>query len=243
MTIRTTDPQQTQIITNNDLTASKSAPSKLRKGAKSKYIIEEHPIVDGIGKVVRTRHTGDTYHCFFYVKDEKKWMRKTLGTKRLDEAMEKGRKLIFQTLAKIDIGERVFAKTYKDVIDEHLDWKQKRADGKFITQGRVTTIRSTLKWAAKFAGGETKTINSKDGTEWSEYYVWRKSQKPDVKDATLVNERSMISELFKFADQKRYVTKRNIPIFDNTISKHKNVERRDAFNRKRSINHVLPLNT
>jgi integrase len=240
MTVRTTDPQQTQIITNNDLTASKSAPSKLRKGAKSKYIVEEHPIVDGIGKVVRTRHTGDTYHCFFYVKDEQKWMRKSLHTKRLAEALEAGRKLIFQTLAKIDIGERVFAKTYKDVIDEHLEWKQKRADGKFITQGRVTTIRSTLKWAAKFAGGETKTINSKDGTEWSEYYVWRKSQKPDVKDATLVNERSMISELFKFADQKRYVTKRNIPIFDNTISKHKNVERRDAFN-QREYNHLCNI--
>ena len=136
MVVRTTDPQQSQIIESHDLAASKSAPSKLRAGAKSKYIIEEHPIVDGIGKVVRTRHTGDTYHCFFYVKDEQKWMRKSLHTKRLAEALEAGRKLIFQTLAKIDIGERVFAKTYKEVIEEHLEWKQKRADGKFITQGR-----------------------------------------------------------------------------------------------------------
>ncbi len=68
-------------------TARNPLAQKLRKGAKAKYIIEEHPILDGAGKVVRTRHTGDVYHCFFYCKPEKKWLRKSLHTRKLGEQL------------------------------------------------------------------------------------------------------------------------------------------------------------
>jgi integrase len=230
---RTTKPQHSSIIEHHDAAPSESASKlltpKLRKGANAKYIIEEHSILDGAGKVVRTRHTGDTYHCFFYVKDEKKWMRKSLHTKKLPEALEAGRKLMMITLTQIELGEKVFTKTYQQVVDEHLKEKKEEADAKLITQGRVTTLRCSLNWAIKFAGGGTKAITSIDGNDWKRYYVFRRNLKPEVRDVTLVNERSAISALFKYADQKRYVARRHMPIFDRSISKSRDVERRDAF--------------
>lgn len=53
--------------------------------------------MDGTGKVVRTSHTGDVYHCFFYVRAEKKWLRKSLHTRKLSEVLEAGRKLMMMT--------------------------------------------------------------------------------------------------------------------------------------------------
>ncbi len=232
----TTDVQQSSIIESHDAASTQNAPKalppKLRRGAKSKYIIEEHPIMDATGKVVRTRHTGDTYHLFFYVKDEKKWFRKSLHTKRLDQALVAGRELMMLTFAQVRLGERVFPKTYQQVIDEHIKEKQEEADAGLITQGRVTTIKSVMKWVIKFVGGGEKGINSVGGNEWKRYYVFRKNAKPDVRDVTLVNERSAISALFKYADEKRYVSRRHIPIFDKSLSKSREVERRDAFTHK-----------
>lgn len=240
----TTSPQQSGIIEKHDAgispIPSNSLSPKLRKGAKAKYIIEEHPILDDAGKVVRTRHTGDTYHCFFYIKEEKKWLRKSLHTKKLPEALEAGRKLMMLTLAKIDLGERVFNKTYGEVVEELLKEKQEEANAGFITKGRVITIRCTLNWAMRFAGGSEKKINSINGNDWSRYYVWRKNQKPDVRDVTLVNERSAIASLFKFADQKRYTSQRNIPIWGNSLSKSRDIERRDAFTQK-EYSHVCSI--
>lgn len=124
----TTIPQQSALLNPNNAESAQTTPNsltpKLRKGAKSKYIIEEHPIMDGAGKVVRTRHTGDTFHCFFYVKDEKKWLRKSLHTKKLEEAKEAGRKLMMLTLTRLELGERIFSKTYEEVVEEFLKEKQ-----------------------------------------------------------------------------------------------------------------------
>lgn len=236
--------QQSQSLAPNDENPSQDSSNplkpKLRAGAKAKYIIEEHPILDGTGKVVRTRHTGLTYHCFFYVKDEQRWLRKSLHTKNLDEAKEAGRKLMYATLARLDAGEKLFAKSYGQVVAEFIQDKQEEADAGMITQGRVTTIRCSLNWAIEFAGSEKKPINSLDGLEWKRYYVWRRTRKPEVKDVTLVNERSQIASLFKFADEKRYISKRNFPLFDKALSKHKQVERRDAFTDKEYL-HVCSI--
>jgi len=244
MSIATTTTRQSDIIGNHDDVPVDNAHNpltpKLRKGAKSKYIIEEHPILDGIGKVVRTRHTGDMYHCFFYCRPEKKWLRKSLHTRKLSEALEAGRKLIMTTLTLIEMGERVFNKTYQQVVDEHLKEKQEEADAKMITQGRVTTIRSALKWAVQFAGGPDKSITVINGIEWKRYYVWRRNLKPEVRDVTLVNERSAITALFRFADQKRYISPRHLPIFDKSISKNRDVERRDALTES-EYNHLCSI--
>ena len=203
---------------------------RLRKGAKSKYIIEEHPILDGIAKVVRTRHTGDVYHCFFYVKEEQKWLRKSLRTKILSEAIERGKDLVIETRAMLKVGMRIFSKTIGDAVQEYLDEKQAEADAGLITQGRVSTIKTTLTtWGTTFAGGAGKSIDSFDGIEWKRYYVWRRNQKSSVQDVTLVNERAMIASFYKFADQKRYITQKNMPIWDRSISKNRDVARRDAF--------------
>lgn len=210
---------------NNDADAP-----KLRKGAKAKYIVEEHPILDGIAKVVRTRHTGNTYHCFFYVKEEKKWLRKSLKTKILSEAIEAGKDLVIETRALVRAGMRIFSKSFGEVVQEFLDEKQAEADAKIITQGRVSTIKTVLTtWATTFVGGAGKSIDAFDGIEWKKYYVWRRTQKSDVQDVTLANERSMITSFYKFADQKRYIMPRNMPVWDRAISKNKDVARRDAF--------------
>lgn len=230
----TTSPQQSSIIENHDAGSSQNPSNplvpKLRKGAKAKYIIEEHPIMDGMGKVVRTAHTGLTYHCFFYVKAEKKWLRKSLHTKKLPEALQAGLELMINTLATINRGERVFNKSYQEVVDEFLKMKQEEADVGDITKGRVTTIRCILNWVIKFAGGKDVRINALDGQEWRKYYVWRKQQKPDVKDMTLANERSAITTFFQFASDYRYITHKNIPIWNTSLKKSKSIERRDAFN-------------
>lgn len=103
--------------------------------------------MDGKGKVVRTAHTGDVYHCFFYVRAEKKWLRKSLHTRDLIEALDAGRKLMMTTLVQIELGERVFNKTYQEVLDEYLREKQEEANAGFITNGRVVTLRCALNWA------------------------------------------------------------------------------------------------
>ncbi len=148
--------------------------------------------------------------------------------------------LMMKTLLRIEIGEKVFVKKLSEVIAEFVNEKQEEANAKFITQGRVETIKTTLKWLVKYMGGENKAINSMDGAEWKRYYIFRKSLKPEVTNVTLTNERSMITSLFKYADAKRYISKRNIPQFDKSISKHKQIERRDAFT-DQEYNHVCAV--
>ena len=56
---------------------------KLRQN-KSAFIVEEHDVLGGKAKVLRTAQSGKIYQLRMWVPDEKKYVRETLRTRDLE---------------------------------------------------------------------------------------------------------------------------------------------------------------
>lgn len=108
---------------------------------------------------------------------------------------------------------KTFARSFGEVTSEFIITKQIEVDAGMTTASEFASICSTLEQADKYAASGRTSINSLDGALWKEYSTWRKKQQADIQDATIANERKVISSLFKFAEQKEYITPSSLPKF------------------------------
>lgn len=92
--------QSDRAIEQRNAKEQRSSRSKLRRGAKRAYYVEQHDIMDGDAKVVRTRTSGRTYHVVFFVRGEGKYVRKSLKTKHLPEALRSAREFYLDVLTR-----------------------------------------------------------------------------------------------------------------------------------------------
>lgn len=112
-------------------------------------------------------------------------------------------------------------------IEDFIKHKQEEADADLISQGRVSTIKTSLnRWFLKFVG-KNKKLEKITRNDFKKYYVWRRQQAPDVRNATLVNERALVSSLFKYGIEQGYLRHDQVPIFPKLNIKRGNIERRD----------------
>lgn len=205
----------------------KSSSSKKTKDSHS--ITESYEILDGAVKVLRTTKSGNFWSMSCWLREEGKCYRKSLRTKNLEEAKEFARERYFELKADIKAGNAIYSKTAQELVDEFIQHKTNEANANIITHERVNTIKICLnKWFLNFVGKTTK-LDKINRNDFETYFVWRRNKAMDVRDVTLVNERAMISSLFKFGINKGYLRADQNPTFPKFRRRGSKVERRDAF--------------
>lgn len=155
----------------------------------------------------RTKNSGGVYQFRYWLAAEKKYKTSSLFTKDRDIAIKKAEELYldYRTIEKN--GGRLFAIT----VDELCDWymEQRRGDvaKKFITPGRLVTIRSQVSALRTFLGPKTK-ITEVNSLKFEEYTAYRQER---AALHTIKNERSTISHVFLLALKAGKVTHEQIP--------------------------------
>jgi site-specific recombinase XerD len=100
--------------------------------------------------------------------------------------------------------QQIFSKTLYSVIDEWLV-EIKKGVGISRTEGRYSTIKSQTNWLKKFISDKNTKIGDIQGSIFSNYYSWRRTQSKSVVNSTLMNEGSTIRTIFKFAIRRGYL--------------------------------------
>ena len=61
-----------------------------------------------------------------WISSEKKYVKKSLRTKDLEEAQSKARKLYYSMMGKLDSGQKLFSITSSELVEKYLDFQQTR---------------------------------------------------------------------------------------------------------------------
>jgi hypothetical protein len=130
---------------------------------QTKSYTEQHPLFDGEAMLYRAPASGDVWQFRTWIAAEKKYVRKTLKTRDLVTAIERGKKLFFDLQHAVLSGKKIFGLTARELVDQFLVYQQERVDADRITQGRFSTIKTQL--TRHFLGFLAKVIHAKE--KWS----------------------------------------------------------------------------
>jgi len=170
---------------------------------KSAFIVEEHEVLGGKAKVLRTVQSGKIYQLRMWVPDEKKYVRETLKTRDLETARLRAEKRFFEIFSDIQNGRKIFGITLSELVEKYREWRQQDVDMGNITAGRLIAIKSQLKHFLAFKGSDTK-VNELERESCFEYANWRRKIVESVKDVTIRNEQATINHVMKFAYRNGY---------------------------------------
>ena len=123
---------------------------------KSAFIVEEHDVLGGKAKVLKTAQSGKIYQLRMWIPDEKSYVRETLKTRDLETAKRRAEKRVFEIYSDIKTGRKIFGITLSELVEKYQEWRQQDVDTGNITAGRLVTIRSQLKHFLAFKGSDTK---------------------------------------------------------------------------------------
>ncbi|MCE7887742.1 MAG: hypothetical protein DYH13_09630 [Alphaproteobacteria bacterium PRO2] len=217
---------------NNRSQIAQKTSKKRSKSAKTKdshRIVESYELLDGAVTVIRTTKSGRFWSMSCWLREEGKAYRRSLRTKNLEEAKELARDQYFKLKADIQYGNRIFSKTAEELVKDFIKYKSDEAKSGLITQGRVSTITTSLnRWFLTYVG-KKKKLDTLNRHSFEEYYVWRRQKASDVRNATLINERALISSLYKYGISRGFLRHDQMPIFPRLNIKKSQVERRDDF--------------
>jgi len=211
---------------HEDLPFGTSPPRPSVNQMTSKFYTAEHDICDGQVKLLRTKQSGNVWQMRCWISSEKKYVKKSLRTKDLEEAQSKARKLYYSMMGKLDSGQKLFSITSSELVEKYLDFQQDRVDGGFITKGRRSTIITQLNHFLDFVG-KSRKMDTITRERYKDYYLFRRRKKPDVKVPTLLNERATIGHINKWGLEQGYITQDRLPIWSEL--KVINIGTRTAF--------------
>lgn len=215
---------------NNKVSQAKKPSVKRtrqRNKADGHSMTDSYKILDERVTVFRTTKSGLNWSMSCWLKEEGKAYRRSLRTKNKDEATQLATEQYFKLLANIHSGNRVFSTTAKELVKDFIKFKTEEAKSELISQGRVSTIKTSLnKWFLQYVG-ESKKLDKITRHDFAEYYMWRRKKAPEVRTATLINERALISSLFKWGIARSYLRYDQTPIFPRLNIKKSQIERRE----------------
>ena len=196
---------------------------------KGNNIHSQHDILDGLAQVFKVKQSGDVYQFRMYVRDEGKHYRKSLKTKDLTTALERGREMGMKILTDVKRGAKVFGLTFQEAVDLYLEDRQKDVDGGLITKGRHYTIQNQLKWFLKIVGHKTKVSEH----ERNSIFNFRRKRNAinQITDVTLRNEQSTINHMMKFLYRKN-ISHFETYDFQKVVIRQDDVGKRDTLTLK-----------
>jgi len=204
-------------------TQSSDKPKRIRKN-KPKIRTAEHLLYDGEALLFRTPPSGNVWQFQMWIRENQEYLRRSTRTKDLDQAIIIGRDLYLDTHAKMRNSQPVFPKTIKEISDKFLEYKKKDV-GILRTHARWVTLRSQVKHMLAFIGERTK-ITDISKNKWDDYFLFRKTNHPNVVDTTLNNEKNTIRSFYRFAISRKYIPLTELPEFQKLSRESR---RREAF--------------
>ena len=216
------------------MTTKKQTKRKTKQIQKKFVRTEEIELHGGDVLVFRGSRSGNNWQFRMWIKEDKKYFRKALGTKDKDIAIQRAGELYLETHTKLRTGHKVFDTTVGELAKEYLKEQETRirigAVGKGnigITQGRYVTIRTQVsRHLCGFLGESTKLSTIRVDTFRHKYTQYRRKKNPAVRDVTIINERATISNVFKHALEKGLIQQSQLPLWEEMT---KNADKRDAF--------------
>ncbi|MFM8646668.1 MAG: hypothetical protein ACKOB7_02635, partial [Methylocystis sp.] len=139
-----------KVVENKKKISTKPTNKTRKKGAdKIPFLTEEHEILDGKAKVLRTRDSGDTYQLRVWVPEKKKYIRQSLKTKDLNTALTEGERIALGKRKKRDVVPAFMTEEH-DILGGKGKVCRTRASGKFYQlrmwlSGESKYYRITLK--------------------------------------------------------------------------------------------------
>lgn len=205
---------------------------KSKKNSETHRIVEDYELLDGAAKILRTTKSGNFWQLSCWLREEGKCFRKSLRTRNKEEALQLAREEYFKIQGNIRAGNKIYSSTARELVDAFIKHKESEANSGLITHGRVSTIKVSLnKWLLSFVG-ENKKLDKITRHDFANYYVWRRQKASDVRNATLINERALISSLFKYGISHGLLRYEQTPIFPRLNIKKHQVERRDELDKE-----------
>jgi len=174
-----------------------------KKTSESRWggITESHDILDGLAKVYRVKMSGEIWQFRMYVRDAKKSYRKSLKTRDLTTALERGRELGAKLIGDISVGKKLFGVTLNELVDAYVMERERDVKVGNIVAGRLVTIRSQLKHLIKIKGGSLKA-NAIDRNTLFDWRLLRQEQRPNVSPTTVRNEQATLNHMCGWAYRK-----------------------------------------
>tara|TARA_B100001063_G_scaffold42588_1_gene36430 strand:- start:720 stop:2042 length:1323 start_codon:yes stop_codon:yes gene_type:complete len=147
---------------------------------QSSWKTETHELFDGGCKVLRTNQNGDVYQLHVWVKTEGKLYRKSLRTKHLETALEKGKEEYINIMSLVNSGKKIFSDDFTTVAKRFLYWKNEGVKAGITGKSRLGTIKTHIQHMLSYLNTEMKVGDIHTGT-FLGYYIWRKSGNSSVK--------------------------------------------------------------
>ncbi len=169
-----------------------------------KFQQEQINLYHGDVKLFR-RQGGGVWQVKIWIKEEQKYLRKSLRTRDEDLARRFAEDEYISVKASRITGQKIFKVALHTIIDEWLV-EQRKTVGISKTLGRYQAIVSQTNWLKKFIKDPNYKIEDIQSSLFVDYYGWRKSKRSEVVNSTLVNEKATINAIFKFAIRKGYLS-------------------------------------
>jgi integrase len=188
-------------VENNSPVSNK----KINKYADRKSrISDSFERFDGQIRIYRTTHSGDVYQMSMYVKDEKKYVRKSLKTRDKEIAAKRAEDEFIFYRSKVLTGEKIFSLTAEELREKYLKHIEQQVKENQLSVGRQTNIKTFTKHYLDFVGKNTKILNI-DKKTFQKYRSFRQSKKSDIRMGVVQNESITIKQLYKFAKNEGFV--------------------------------------
>jgi len=156
-----------------------------------------------MASIFRVPQSGDVWQFRMYVRGEDKHYRKSLRTRDLETALQKGREEGLLIQGKIQNGVKLFGYSLKEMVDAYISYRQRDVDVGIITAGRLITIKSQLNHLLRIKG-EILKVGELSRDSVYDWRLMRREKNNDVRDVTVRNEMATINALCKFGHREGY---------------------------------------
>lgn len=209
------------------MVAKKHAKPKTGYKEQSKAFLNQHDILGGKGMIYTTPQSNGNYYFRTWIAEERKYVRKGLRTKILEDAIKKGEDEMLGILTKLNSGHTIFGISWGDVCRKFLEHQQERVVTDRITQGRFGTIKTqTQKWIIPYIGDKIR-ISELDRNKFVDYGMYRRKRTDNqVTDTTIRNEYTTVNAIIKFCSRHGYLPFERVEVEEIKINEP---PRRDTF--------------
>ncbi len=221
-----------EVIASQSVETVNVKKKRVRK-SKTGGRLEEHQLFDGDVKIFRVAASGKVWQIYIWIREEQKDIRRSLKTRDLDLAKEKARDIYFDYITKTRNNEPIFDKKAKEIVEEYLAYQAKRVKQGSITEQFRQTLQSRMNHYLRFIGEDSK-VTAIPETKFEDYRLFRKETSPSVRLMTLYNERGTIKSLYKYAVDRKLISRNYEPKFGEWEQLKKSGEKlnRDALEPK-----------
>ena len=160
-------------------------------------------MLDGAATIYRTSASGDVWQFRMWVKSEKGHYRRSLKTRDLQTALQRGREEAARILSDVHTGRKIFGSTLGELVAGYIEYRSQEVRSHLseeggISPGRLVTIKSQLNHLLRIKGAELK-VSELDKDSLFDWRLLRKASADGVRLVTIRNEQATLNHMAKWA--------------------------------------------